>query len=67
MTILDLWFRMTLPGYAAPVTRDQLGNLPAGPWADRFRPPPFDAAADIQQGGTGVPLTHSRPHRETQP
>ncbi len=39
------------------VTRDQLGHLPAGPWADRFRPPPFDPVADIQQGGTGVPIT----------
>ncbi len=56
-----MWFRMVLPGYAPEVTRDQLGDLPAGPWADRFQSPPFDAAADIQQGGTGVPI--SRPHR----
>jgi hypothetical protein len=61
MSILDMWLRMTLPGYAPEVTRDQLGNLPAGPWADPFRPPPFDPVADIQQGGTGKPIT--RPDR----
>jgi len=41
--MLDLWLQMILPGYAAPVTRDQLGKLPAGPLADSFRPPPPDS------------------------
>ena len=57
--MFELLFRMLVPYYAPPITRDQLGNLPARPWADPFRPPPFDPAADIQQGGTG-----ERPDRE---
>ena len=41
--MFDLWFQIILPGYAAPVIRDQLGKLPAGPLASPFRPPPPDS------------------------
>jgi len=41
--MFDLWLQMILPGYAAPVTRDQLGKLPASPLANQFRPPPPDS------------------------
>ena len=37
MSLLDMWFRMTLQGYAPEVTRDQLGKLGGN---DRFIPPP---------------------------
>lgn len=50
--LLDLWCRATVPGYAGPVTRDRLGNLGAGPWADQFREPRPDRAADDAQGRT---------------
>ena len=39
MSILDMWFRMTVPGYASEVRRENLGHLGANPWADPFRPP----------------------------
>jgi len=41
--MFDLLFRMIFAGYAAPVTRDQLGKLPAGPLSSPFRPPPPDS------------------------
>jgi len=41
--MFDLLLRMILAGYAEPITRDQLGKLPAGPLADPFRPPPPDS------------------------
>lgn len=62
--LFDLWFRMTIPGYASEVTREDLGNLRAGPYADPFRPPPFDPMIDVQHGGTGVPPV-TRPERQT--
>lgn len=34
----------------------------ARPWGDPFRPPRFDAASDIAQGGTGSKVT--RPNVE---
>ena len=43
MEIFGLLLQMILSGYAEPVTRDQLGKLPAGPLADPFRPPPPDS------------------------
>lgn len=45
--MLDLWLRMTVPGYAQPVTRDQLGHLGGNP---RFSPPPPDRLSEIQHG-----------------
>lgn len=35
------------------ITHADLGHLGAGPCADGFRPPRFDPASDVAQGGTG--------------
>lgn len=37
MNLIDMWFRMTVPGYAKPVEKDDLGKLGGD---DRFVPPP---------------------------
>ena len=44
------------------ITREQLGTLRAGRYAQPFRGPDFDAAQNIAQGGTGQPIssTHGK-------
>ena len=43
----DLWFRVLLPGYAAPVTVEQLGHLGGEP---EFAPPPPDHVTQVRTG-----------------
>lgn len=40
MDFFHMYLQWVLPYYAQPITREQLGKLPAGPQSDTFRPPP---------------------------
>jgi hypothetical protein len=45
--LVDLWCRMVVPGYAEPVTREQLGHRGGDPG---FTPPLRDRVAEVQYG-----------------
>jgi hypothetical protein len=45
--LCDLWCRMVVPGYAEPVTREQLGQRGGDPG---FTPPPSDRVAQVKYG-----------------